>query len=417
MEPGLLLRRPAAERRIAIEPSDAAMLTLVSPLGYVGSSSPGWQRGSAGVLSFDESFRSFQFDWGGPKPLVSSPGALANATRTPHMTSGQDTQFGQYDALELAFPGAGSLVVKFFSNLDAFVFERWPLGPGTLPSTWPSFSLVGTNSSNATRCMTWGERYFFPGSVLPREARTNPQPMDLRQCDGGGGPLFLFDSAPSTPGSAPSLALSALSHFTSQSVVNCPRQKGPAAWESCALGVSAAVGCGGKGHCERFNTSALLLARPGLTRATRAYGSLLRQRHGTKRARGRAVTQLSCIRCGGSNRDPEPNPNPNPNPDPDSNHNPSSRVSPRHLPSARPSTRSMHQPPQAERFMRTFSQAERFMRTSSHALRPTHPSFRGCVLRVADWNDNQAGYSWWTAGPDQSVHANPSVTARASPLC
>ena len=65
---------------------------------------------------------------------------------------------------------------------------------------------------------------------------------------------------------------------------------------SCALRVDAgAYGCGASKSrgCVAFNTSALLLARPGLMRATRALGALLRQVHGTVRRRSAGVTQLS----------------------------------------------------------------------------------------------------------------------------
>merc|ERR1711871_1345135 len=73
----------------------------------------------------------------------------------------------------------------------------------------------------------------------------------------------------------------------------------------------------GGDRCTLFNTSAVLLARPGIMRATRAFGALLRRAHSTKRLRAAGVSQLSY------------------------------------------------------------------------------------------WNDNQAGYSWWTAGDDQSIWGKP----------
>ena len=84
------------------------------------------------------------------------------------------------------------------------------------------------------------------------------------------------------------------------------------------LGVDAGAGhCGGKSKCKLFETRSGMLARPGITRTTRAFGSLLRQAQNTTRRRGPAVTQLSY------------------------------------------------------------------------------------------WNDNQAGYSWWTVGHDQTVWGLP----------
>ena len=60
------------------------------------------------------------------------------------------------------------------------------------------------------------------------------------------------------------------------------------------MGVDAAAGhCGGSHKCQLFTTTAGLLARPGITRTTRAFGSLLRQARNTTRRRGTSVTQLS----------------------------------------------------------------------------------------------------------------------------
>jgi hypothetical protein len=42
-----------------------------------------------------------------------------------------------------------------------------------------------------------------------------------------------------------------------------------------------------------FRTEALLMARPALQRTIRAFGSFLRQYHGTTRNRGSGVTELS----------------------------------------------------------------------------------------------------------------------------
>ena len=161
--------------------------------------------------------------------------------------------------------------------------------------------------------------------MLPRTAGTDPQPLDLRQCAGGGGPQVFFDyddgaldehgddgarararanatlGGPLPPAnasasvSAPAFVLSALSHFTSNLVRNCAFSSDDRDWAECHLGVSArAGGCGAQGaRCQLFNTTSVMLARPGVTRVTRAFGALLRRAHNTTRARGAGVNALS----------------------------------------------------------------------------------------------------------------------------
>jgi hypothetical protein len=112
-----------------------------------------------------------------------------------------------------------------------------------------------------------------------------------------GGPLFLFDPPPPAPAlPVPAMVLSPLSHFSSNQVVNCPPHNpklGPPDISLCALGVDASAECGRSAHCQFFETEALVMARPGLTRTTRAFSSILRQNHNTTRNRGPAVEQLS----------------------------------------------------------------------------------------------------------------------------
>ena len=118
--------------------------------------------------------------------------------------------------------------------------------------------------------------------VLPRTAHTKPEPFTLHQCSSGG-PLFLFgvNTVPlggSTDGSGHAFALSPLDNFTLQGVSQ----------------LSVTMGKGGCGErCSLFPTSSVLMARPGLTRLTRAFGSTLRQWHNTTRMRGAGVNALS----------------------------------------------------------------------------------------------------------------------------
>ena len=118
----------------------------------------------------------------------------------------------------------------------------------------------------------------------PRIPHTNPNPKDgeVRTC-GSDGPLFFF-----RPDSAlEALALSPISHFTSNAVASADES-----WSG--LGVDASKGCGNSKHCTLFETRSVLLARPGITRVTRAFGSVLRQAQNTSRRRGPGVGQLSC---------------------------------------------------------------------------------------------------------------------------
>ena len=78
------------------------------------------------------------------------------------------------------------------------------------------------------------------------------------------------------------MVLSPLNNFTSQAVARRGRALGNA-----SIGVLAG-GTGGCGdRCKLFRTSVAVLGRPGLTRATRAFGSVLRQWHRTRRRAGR----------------------------------------------------------------------------------------------------------------------------------
>jgi len=103
--------------------------------------------------------------------------------------------------------------VRYFSASDAFVFVRQPLTVD-LPTAWPLFS-IQDQPANHTRCLGWSEHYFYPGGIQ----------VDLGGCSSGG-PLFLFDPPPPAP-AAPvaTMALSPLTHFSSNSVVNCPPGK------------------------------------------------------------------------------------------------------------------------------------------------------------------------------------------------
>ena len=289
------------------------MMMLTSLLAHVAlASSSGWSRGSYGKLAFAADHASYSWSYGA-KTLHSFAGLLSNMTGIT--TSSASAGLGTYDELELHFgePSSstydGSLAVMYFARIDAFVFERRPKTLH-LPALWPALSIAGTGTNATpstldTRCLGWSEHYFFPGELQPRMAHTHPGPYDLRQC-GSGGPLFVFGVGAE---SGHAFALSPINNFTTQSVYNGPPAAAAAAQaqaqtpppaapkplppvDDFALGVRAGTGsCGSR--CMLFRSSVALLARPGLTRAIRAFGSVLRQHHNTTRSRGPGVTQLS----------------------------------------------------------------------------------------------------------------------------
>ena len=119
----------------------------------------------------------------------------------------------------------------------------------SLPTVWPNFDVSGV--PNGTQCLSWGEHYFFPGTVGPRVPHTNPKPADLRQCSGGG-PLFFFTKPAAGGGAAAAMALSPLSHFSSNMISG-------AGANFTGLGVDAAGGhCGGSKRCQYFPTEGAL---------------------------------------------------------------------------------------------------------------------------------------------------------------
>ena len=198
---------------------------------------------------------------------------------------------------------SGSLAIRYFSHRDAFVWERRPSMNKTLPVAWPSFAPDGGAPGINVSCLSWSSHYFFPGS------------LEYGSECGSDGPAFVFrrptQQLPTPP--AATMALTPLNYFSSNLVL------GGSKGASSGLRVAADQGACQQhgGRCQLYTTRALLLAREGLVRATRAMGSVLRQAWHTTRARGPGVTQLSY------------------------------------------------------------------------------------------WNDNQAGYSWWSVGPDQMVWGLP----------
>lgn len=114
---------------------------------------------------------------------------------------------------ELAFSVAGGvLAVRYYAASDAFTWERRPTD-SALPTTWPSFAYAATDAS---RCVTWSNHYFFPG-------------VESEHCDGLlDGPQLVLEAPVQTlpPKSSAALVLAPRARtafFRSQRV--CPLEK------------------------------------------------------------------------------------------------------------------------------------------------------------------------------------------------
>ena len=193
-----------------------AVLQLSAAAAAASAAAP-WARGSYGKLAFAADAQSYVWSYGDTH-LASSPDSLANCSSlSSSTTTGTDARLGAYEELTLTCGADGELAVQYVARMDAFLFVRRPKSLA-LPTRWPSFDVSA--APNGTMCLSWGEHYFFPGTVGPRIAHTNPKPADLRQCSGGG-PLFFFGAPPADSGGSaisPSMALSPISHFTSNMV-------------------------------------------------------------------------------------------------------------------------------------------------------------------------------------------------------
>ena len=246
--------------------SIVAATSLLAPCAALAPSS--WQRGEFGRLAV-ASDGSMSFSFGSFEVRAAPPNGTAG---TKAGVAGTDPELGPYDELLLPAAGTGGFAVKYFERLDAFTFERHPDPEGApLDATFPKFDqgsaagINGTAGGAAAECMGWSNRYFFPGG----ESSLGGCEMHFTD-----GPLFVFE--PLSSGStttAAALALSPLLNFTLATA------------ELDVLGVTAKRAAQG--------STALLLARPGFVRASRALGSVLRQAHRTRRLRGIGTEGLS----------------------------------------------------------------------------------------------------------------------------
>lgn len=247
-----------------------------------------WSRGRYGTLSVDLDARPISYSYsysyataGGNDVEVTFPstvGSLVNAS-VGTAGSGIDPVFGGYDDVTFDFGSSvGSLVVRYLTRMDAFVFARMPTPSGDaadlkMPHTWPAFQ-TGQIKPNTTRCIGWQETYMFPGSYMND---------GIEHCRSGG-PILFFEP-PSHDDDLPSatMALSPLDHFG----VNLAGVYADKSGAREGLGVAV------RGALSNVPTSAVLLARPAFGRATKALGSVLRQHHAATKKRGSIAAQLS----------------------------------------------------------------------------------------------------------------------------
>ena len=135
-----------------------------------------------------------------------------------------------------------------------------------LPPGFPDFTVADPAVAKALRCIGWEDIAFAPATRAP----------SLATCQSDGPILAFHDDGTRN---RPTFVFSALDHFTT----NVPAPS--------ATGITVAT----QGAPIPAGTSmaTLLLARPSINRAMRAWGSAMRQRYNTTRNRGPATTGLS----------------------------------------------------------------------------------------------------------------------------
>ena len=102
-------------------------------------------------------------------------------TATTASPGGTDPFLGPYDEIILPAGKAGNFAVRWFTELDTFLFDRRPApqSPDALPAaappantpvldrTFPTFDDLGPvlGGNQSVGCMGWSNHYFYPGGV------------------------------------------------------------------------------------------------------------------------------------------------------------------------------------------------------------------------------------------------------------
>ena len=230
------------------------MTLLVNGIAAATSSPLPWTAGSYAIFSVDASLNFTLTLKSGA--VLASAAPVSGASSIAKAISGSDAMLGDWEGLSIG----DAHTIKWYKRLDAFTF-------GTA---------IG-------------------GSVFPELSSRAPSATK------SDGPLLLFENATTrgTPGPVETVVLSAADHFT----VQFPALAG--SWDKPADSLFDAADLGGallgvrpqiEGTPPAGTTlTALLLARPDLTRAYRGWGSFLRQAHNTTRHRGSGLGKLSCV--------------------------------------------------------------------------------------------------------------------------
>jgi hypothetical protein len=264
---------------------------------------------------------SFEMDASGGYRLIAAPGApaLTGSIGPAHGVSFNATDdaddnspLGGYQQLAVHLqPGQSSegntLTVQYYPQADAFIFSRLQKRV-LLP--WPRFQFSRQVDSS------WGAMSWTSGGAmvtgeaapsLRTWAASHPPGTEnatLHGRPGGfGGPVLLWHkSNATTKGAAPLpepvVAMAALDHWDSNQLLvskasgtyrdRCDEEgQSDDCWLAAGVAALSIVPTSG------VQMSTLLLGRPGLQRAARALGSILRNKHNSTRLRDANVETLS----------------------------------------------------------------------------------------------------------------------------
>jgi hypothetical protein len=238
---------------------------------------PGWSRGNYSTLSF--STNGYDLTVGGSIKLH---GALPSGTSFA-TSSGNDPALGPYDQLSLVSNAKTIGFVRYLSAADAFLLSRQD---PALP--FPAFELYRNDS---LKTVSWGQGAGMVGGY------TGLAPRQWAQKHGHfAGPVFLSDSTQSqSPQQSPpaAIGLSAVNHFDANGFFVDPSRGKSSCSPEDAVCLLAGRAFNASIVPSSISLDVLLLGRPGLTRATRAVGALLRRSHRSTRLRGPSVNSLS----------------------------------------------------------------------------------------------------------------------------
>lgn len=234
-----------------------------------------WQHGNLTVLS--------DFSWHLNAGGHAWSGSPVSGAHTSSATRGHDW-LGTFEEFLL-----GSCSVRYYCSLDAFVFKREYDG-STREPLWPQ--LAPPTALPSMRAVGWNATYMLKGNAF--KAWDTEVQMPTKQYSNG--PLFLFSN------DAPNLNTLAISAIDFPSI-NTPTLTRNGSRRELAM--TARRGPFPNPHTQDtpvFDASTvpahtamrtLLLCRPGLKRATMAWGAVMRMYHNSTRNRGSSVTQLS----------------------------------------------------------------------------------------------------------------------------